>query len=143
MKIENNHILESDLQVVWDSLNDENILRECIPGCQSLSKTSEQSYSVVIRIKVSAITGEYTGNIQIEDVAPLEKYTMVVEGTGSGGSVKAKVTLSLKQVEKGTNIHIAGDATVSGMIARVGQRILGGASRMLINQFFGCIKNKV
>jgi len=143
MKIENNQILESDLQVVWDSLNDENILRECIPGCQSLSKTSEQSYSVVIRIKVSAVTGEYTGNIQIEDVSPLEKYTMVVDGKGSGGSVKAKVTLSLKQAEKGTNIHIAGDATVSGMIARVGQRILGGASRMLINQFFGCIKNKV
>ena len=90
MKIENNQILESDLQVVWDSLNDENILRECIPGCQSLSKTSEQSYSVVIRIKVSAVTGEYTGNIQIEDVSPLEKYTMVVEGTGSGDLSRQK-----------------------------------------------------
>ena len=143
MKIENTQILESNLQKVWDSLHDEQVLKECIPGCESLIKTSENSYSVTIRIKISAMTGEYVGSIQISNVSPLEEYTMVVEGTGSGGTVKATVTLSFNQVKEGTEIHISGDTTVSGIIARVGQRILGGASRMLINQFFGCIRDKV
>ena len=143
MKIENTQILESNLQKVWDALHDEQVLKECIPGCEALIKTSENSYSVTIRIKISAMTGEYVGSIQIQDVSPLDEYTMVVEGTGSGGTVKATVTLSFNQVKEGTEIHISGDTTVSGIIARVGQRILGGASRMLINQFFGCIRDKV
>ena len=143
MKIEPTQILESNLEKVWDSLHNEQVLRECIPGCESLVKTSDNSYSVTIRIKISAVTGKYTGSIQIQNVSPLKQYTMVVEGTGSGGTVKAEVTLSFNQVKEGTEINVSGDATVSGIIARVGQRILGGASRMLINQFFGCIREKV
>ena len=143
MKIENTQIIESNLQKVWDSLQEEHVLKQCIPGCESLEKTSENSYLVTIRIKISAVTGVYTGSLQIQNVSPLDEYTMVVEGTGSGGTVKAMVTLSFKQVTHGTEIHISGDATVSGIIARVGQRILGGASRMLINQFFGCIRGKM
>ena len=56
MKIENTQILESNLQKVWDSLHDEQVLKECIPGCESLIKTSENSYSVTIRIKISALS---------------------------------------------------------------------------------------
>ena len=61
MKIETTQILQSNLEEVWDSLHNEQVLRECIPGCESLVKTSDNSYSVTIRIKISAVTGKYTG----------------------------------------------------------------------------------
>jgi carbon monoxide dehydrogenase subunit G len=68
---------------------------------------------------------------------------MLVEGTGSGGSIKGSAQFAFSENNGATEIQLVGDAQVTGMIARVGQRLMGTASRMLMNQFFACLKDKI
>ena len=68
---------------------------------------------------------------------------MTVEGKGGAGSLRSDVSFTFSQEGDGTRIEFSGDAHVSGVVARVGQRLMGAASKMLMNQFFGCLKSRV
>lgn len=143
MKVEGTFLFEADRQKVWDSLLSPDVLSACIPGCQSFKPTGEDSYDVELRVGIAAVSGRYTGKVRLTDKKELESYKMVVEGRGAGGSIRGEGTLSLSEVSGGTQIDLVGDASVSGVMARVGQRLFGNASKMLMNQFFDCLKSKV
>ena len=143
IKVQGNYVFTKPIKEVWESLQSAEVLSDCIPGCENLSQNGESSYDVEIRIKIAAVTGKYTGNVTITDAAYPDTYTMTVRGKGSGGTIMARGVLTFGQDEIGTVVTVEGEAQASGMIARVGQRILGGAAKLLMNQFFQCLKEKL
>ena len=143
IKVQGNYVFAKPVKEVWESLQSAEVLSDCIPGCENFSQNGESSYDVEIRIKIAAVTGKYTGNVTITDAAYPDTYTMTVRGKGSGGTIMARGVLTFGQDEIGTVVTVEGEAQASGMIARVGQRILGGAAKLLMNQFFQCLKEKL
>ena len=143
MKVEGTYHFDVLPKELWDKLLDPAVLSSCIPGAEKFEAVGDESFDVELRIKVAAITGKYTGNIVLADKNYPQSYKMLVQGRGSGGSVKGEALLNFSEVEGGTDLHVVGDAQVTGMIARVGQRLIGSASRMLMGQFFTCLKEKV
>ena len=143
MKVEAAFTFDADREKVWNMLLSPDILADCIPGCRSFEPAGEDTYKVDMRVGVAAVRGNYSGSVTIADKERLQSYRMVVSGRGAGGSVRGEGVLTFADIEGGTQVSIEGDAQVTGVVARVGQRLMGNASRMLINQFFTCLKSKI
>ena len=143
MKVEGTFTIDAEREKVWDMLMSPDTLAGCIPGCESFEPVDDDTYNVKMRVGVAAVRGNYTGSVSIADRQHLESYRMVVQGRGRGGSVRGEGLLTFTDIEGGTQVGVVGDAQVTGVVARVGQRLMGNASRMLMNQFFNCLKEKI
>ena len=142
MKIEGKYSFEVSRQKLWDTLLDPDVLASCIPGCQEFRPTSDDRYTVSLKVGVGAVSGTYRAAVAVEDKVEPESYTMLVEGKGSGTTIRGKGTMTLHETENGSEVSFVGDAQVTGIIARVGQRLMGSASKSLVGQFFSCIREK-
>ena len=121
----------------WEVLNDVNVLQKCIPGCKSLTATGPDSYEAELTVGIGPVKGLYKGKVQIKDRKAPKSYRMIVEGSGGGGFVKGDGVISLSESGSGgTSVAVKGEAESGGMIARVGQRLIGGAANNLLKQFF-------
>ena len=143
MKVQGSYVFNADAEAVWNALQSPEVLSSCIPGSEEFQRTGPDTYDVALRLRVAALSGPYTGKVTIEDKVHLESYRMTVEGKGAAGSLRSEVTFKFSQEGGGTRIEFSGDAQVSGVVARVGQSLMGAASRMLMDQFFGCLKSRV
>src|SRR5258705_13226198 len=104
MKIEGTHQLNGSRARVYELLVDPEVLQRCIPGCERLEKTADNTYSATIRTGVGAIKGVFTGSVRMEDMRPPEHYRIVVEGKGAPGFVKGSGNLDLEVQGDGTLI---------------------------------------
>jgi carbon monoxide dehydrogenase subunit G len=136
MKIEGTHQLQSPRERVYQCLTDPQVLQRCIPGCERLEKTAENTYSATIRTGVGTIKGVFTGNVRLEDMRPTEHYRIVVDGKGTPGFLKGSGDLDLEAQGETTIIKYTGDLQVGGTIASVGQRMIQGTAKMMASQFF-------
>ena len=143
MRVEGSYTFKADRRKVWDSLLSPEVLSSCIPGCERLEPTGDETYDVVMKVGVAAVSGRYTGKITITEKDELHTYTMRVEGKGAAGTIGGEGVLTFTDIEGETRVDLTGDAQVTGIIARVGQRFMGSASKMLMNQFFDCLRSKV
>ena len=141
MKIEGKYIFNAPLASVWGYLQSPEAIAGCIPGCNKFEPTEENQFDVSMNVKVASISGKYSGTVNVSDISYLETYTMTVKGRGTGGNIKATGILNFKAMDNHTEVFVSGEAQVTGLIARVGQRIMTGASRMLMNQFFTCMRS--
>jgi hypothetical protein len=144
MRIEGQFVFESVLpQAVWDFLTDANRIAQCLPGCEKLVQTAEGIYKMQMKIGVGAISGSFTGGIHLHDLQPTSEYQMTVSGSGAPGFVNGKGRIQLAAHDDGTRLQYSGDVTAGGLIASVGQRMITGAARMVIDQFFKCAAAKL
>src|SRR2546422_1094132 len=135
MKLEGTHFVNAPRDRVYQSLIDPVVLRRCIPGCERLEKTAENTYSTTIRAGVGTIKGVFTGTVKLEDMRPPEHYRIVVEGKGAPGFLKGSGNLDLEEQGEGTLIKYTGDLQLGGTIASVGQRMIQGTAKMMASQF--------
>jgi carbon monoxide dehydrogenase subunit G len=140
MKIEGTQELSAKRERVFQALVDPAVLQRCIPGCERLEKTDENTYSTTLRAGVGAIKGVFTGKVRLEDVRPPSHYRIVVDGKGQPGFLKGSGDLDLEERDGSTVINYKGDAQVGGTIASVGQRMIQGAAKMMATQFFTAIE---
>jgi hypothetical protein len=140
MKIEGLQELRAKRERVYQVLTDPEVLRRCIPGCERLEKTGENTYAVTLRAGVGSIKGLFTGNVRLEDLRPPSHYRLVVDGKGQPGFLKGSGDLDLEEQMDATVIKYQGDVQVGGTIASVGQRMIQGAAKMMASQFFTCIE---
>jgi carbon monoxide dehydrogenase subunit G len=140
MKIEGTHELHASRERVFNALTDPVVLQRCIPGCERLEETGENSYSATLRTGVGSIKGVFTGSVQLEDIQPPSHYKMVVSGKGQPGFLKGSGVLNLEERDEATIINYSGDVQVGGTIAGVGQRMIQGAAKMMATQFFTAIE---
>ena len=128
---------------VWNFLTDAHRISECLPGCEKLEQTGEGCYDMQMRFGVGSISGVYKGSISLHDLQPTSEYKMTVNGSGSPGFVNGEGTVQLTENETGAVLQYSGDVSAGGAIASVGQRMISGAARMVINQFFKCVAGKL
>jgi carbon monoxide dehydrogenase subunit G len=96
-----------------------------------------------LTLAVAAVSGQYTGTISILDKRPPHSYRLLVEGTGKPGFVKGEATVELVEQDQTTIVNVKGEGQVGGLIARVGQRLLGTVSKMMMDRFFSCMQGRV
>ncbi|HST22713.1 MAG TPA: carbon monoxide dehydrogenase subunit G [Blastocatellia bacterium] len=140
MKIEGTQELQAKRERVFQALTDPAVLQRCIPGCERLEKTGENSYSTTLRAGVGSIKGVFTGNVRLEDVRSPEHYRIAVDGKGQPGFLKGSGDIDLEERDQITVVTYKGDVQVGGTIASVGQRMIQGAARMMATQFFTAIE---
>ncbi len=144
MKVEGSFTFKAPPERVWQVLQDPEALRSCIPGCETLEASGPDEWRAALKVGVAGIRGSYTGRVQIADRNEPHSYRMSVEGTGGAGFVRGSGLISLTpKGEAETDVKVEGDAQVGGTIANVGQRLLGGAVKMLMGQFFGCLAKRL
>ncbi|HWN99669.1 MAG TPA: carbon monoxide dehydrogenase subunit G [Blastocatellia bacterium] len=140
MKIEGTHLLQASRERVYQALIDPAVLQRCIPGCEKLEKTGENSYSAILRTGVGSIKGVFTGHVKLEDMTPPSHYRIVVDGKGQPGFLKGSGDLDLEDQVGATLIKYSGEVQIGGAIAGVGQRMIQGAVKMMAGQFFTAIE---
>ena len=128
---------------VWDLLMDPLAISSCLPGCEAFEPLGGDRYRVVLNAGVAAITGSFEGTVEMADKTPPVSYRLTVEGRGRPGFVKGGATITLVDDEGGVTVHVAGVAQVGGLIAQVGQRLLGATVRMMMDRFFGCLQSRL
>ena len=136
VKVSGTHLLNAPRERVWQRLNDPAFLKVCLPGCESLEATSPDHYQAVLTVGIAAVKGKYTGSVTLSEKEPPQRVKMRVEGKGSGGFMQGMGVLELVEEANGTKVIYQGDVQVGGPIASVGQRLLDGAAKMMVGQFF-------
>jgi len=128
---------------VWDFLTDAHRIATCLPGCEKLDQTGEGAYDLQMRFGVGAISGVFSGSIRLHDLQPTSEYKMTVKGSGGPGFVNGGGTVQLAPQDTGTLLHYSGEVSAGGAIASLGQRMISGAARMVIDQFFKCVRSNL
>jgi carbon monoxide dehydrogenase subunit G len=136
---------------VWAALNDPDVLKACIPGCESFEKTSDTSFAATATQKVGPVKATFKGEVNLSDVAPGEGYTISGEGKGgAAGFAKggAKVSLSDAEPPEGksgpaTLLSYEADAKVGGKLAQLGSRLIDGFAKKMADDFFNRFQTAV
>ena len=129
---------------VWAALNDPEVLKACIPGCQEIEKTSDTGFTAKVVQKVGPVKATFTGEVELSDIVEGESYTISGKGKGGaagGASGGAKVTLS--DSEGGTLLSYVAEAKVTGKIAQLGGRLIDGFAKKMADQFFTTFQEQV
>jgi carbon monoxide dehydrogenase subunit G len=137
MKIEGSTDIPAPRERVWKAFLDPGTLARAIPGCEKLEAAGEGEFRATMKVGVAAIKGTFEGKVRLSDLEPPNRYRMAVEGSGSPGFVRGEASMELSDTEGGTRVAYSADVQVGGLIASVGQRMLGGVSKMMLDQFFG------
>jgi carbon monoxide dehydrogenase subunit G len=137
MKLEGSHDVLAPRQKVWDAFLDPERLRQAIPGCEKLEALGNDEYKATMKVGVGGVKGTFEGKVRLSDKKPPESYKMAVEGTGGPGFVRGESVITLSDIAGGTRVSYNADLQVGGLIASVGQRMLGGVSKMMADKFFG------
>ena len=124
-------------QQAWDALNDPEVLKACIPGCDSIEATGENAYALVNAIKVGPVSAKFKGAIQLADIQAPSSYTIQFEGNGgAAGFGKGSAKVVLTPNDGGCELGYTVNATVGGKIAQVGQRLIDGVAKSMAESFF-------
>jgi uncharacterized protein len=136
--------LPASQQVVWEKLNDPEVLKACIPGCESLEKTAENELQAVARIKIGPVSATFKGKVELSDLNPPHGYTISGEGQGGiAGFAKGGAKVDLAPIDGGTRMTYTVEAQVGGKIAQLGARLIDGVAKRLADQFFERFAEKV
>ncbi len=140
MKVEGSYYVEASPGAVWDGLMSPELLAQCIPGCRQMDETGDGEYAVKLKVGVGAVSGSYTGKVRIHDVEAPRRFRLTAEGKRPGTSVSGTGLITITPEGDGARLDVVGEAAVTGVIARVGQRLIGSAARLMMGQFFGAAK---
>jgi uncharacterized protein len=144
LKITGTYTLDASREEVWAALNDIDVLARVVPGCERLEQHGEHEFEGMVKIGIQAIRGTYGGRIRFEDVQPPHHYKLVANGKSANGVVDGSGTVDLEELPDGkTLLKYGGDAQIGGVLASVGQRLIEGASRQLINQSLKALAEQI
>ena len=129
--------LPAPRQVVWEKLNDPDVLKATIPGCESLEKTSDTSFSAVAVTKIGPVKAKWKGKVRLMDLDPPNSYRIVGEGEGGvAGFAKGNAKVSLSDKDGGTLLSYDVEAQIGGKLAQLGQRLINSAAKKTADDFF-------
>jgi len=144
MDMSGEYVIPTDRQTVWEALNNPDVLRECIPGCESLEMTSENEMAATVTTKIGPVKATFKGEVRLENINPPQGYSIVGEGKGGiAGFAKGGADVHLEEVEGGTKLTYEAKAQVGGKLAQLGSRLIDSTSKKLADQFFSSFSKKV
>lgn len=136
MDIAGTYTFDAPPEKVWALLMNPAVIAACIPGCESLEPIAENSYRARLNVAMAAITGSYEGVVTLADAVPYESYRLDADGKGRAGFVKGGAVVRLRPEGATTIVDVAGTVQTGGPIARLGQRLIGSVSKMMLDRFF-------
>ena len=124
-------------QAVWEALNDAEILRQCIPGADTVEKLSDTEFAATVTAKVGPVKAKFKGNVTLSDLDPPNGYTIAGEGKGgAAGFGKGEAQVTLAEDGDATILSYAVKATVGGKLAQLGSRLIDGVAKKMAGDFF-------
>jgi carbon monoxide dehydrogenase subunit G len=128
----------------WAALNDPEVLKDCVPGCESITRTGDQEYEVVMTAKVGPVSAKFKGKMTVANPEPPRAYTLMFEGQGGvAGFARGEATISLAPEGSATRLAYTAKATVGGKLAQVGARLIDGVAKQLASKFFDSFNKRV
>jgi hypothetical protein len=137
MDLTGEYIIAAPRQKVWEALNDADVLRKCIPGCESLDKKSDTEMSATVVTKIGPVKAKFSGDVRLENIKAPVSYTIAGEGKGGiAGFAKGGADVTLEEVPEGTKLSYAVKAQIGGKLAQLGSRLIDSTVKKLADQFF-------
>jgi uncharacterized protein len=139
--------LPAQKSAVWNLLNDPEVLKACIPGCESLEMLSETRFAAIAKVKVGPVRATFRGKVNLEDLDPPNGYRLVGEGDGGvAGFAKGGAKVQLLEVDGGTLLRYEVEAHIGGKLAQIGARLIDGVAKKTADEFFAnfseAVKNR-
>ena len=137
MKLAGSYKLNVKKETVWKALNDANILRQCIPGCESFEKESDEVFKAVATNQIGPMNATFSGTINLSNIKENQSYTLFGEGQSSVGFANGSADVKLEEKNEFTLLSYEVNINVGGKIAQLGSRLIEGVSKKMVNYFFG------
>lgn len=130
-------VLPAERPAVWAALNDPDVLKSCIPGCETLEKVSDTEFQATAKVSVGPVRASFKGKVLLSDIEPTLGYTITGEGQGGvAGFAKGGASVKLSEKEGGTLLGYEVEAQIGGKLAQLGQRLINGTAKKLADEFF-------
>lgn len=142
MKIEGTHTLAAPRHRVYQLLSDPRTLAKALPGCEKFEPAGADTFKVKIKLGLAALSGAYQGMVKLSEQRPPDHLRLTMNSRGPWGFVDGDGTLTLEDKGGQTLVRYSGDLKVGGIVASVGQRLLDGAARKVIGEFFDSLSRE-
>lgn len=143
MKLEGSYTFSAVRQEVWDTLMDPEVIAKTLPGCDKLEPKGNDVYEAHITIGMAAVKGSYTSKISLFDKNSPQGYKLKLESKGARGFLNGEVTIVLEDQGPSTVLHYVAQNQIGGTIAAVGQRLVGAAAKMFVNQGLKSLEKQI
>ncbi len=137
MKLTGSYEIKLDKNSVWEALNNPDILKKSIPGCEKFKKNSDNNFTATATNKIGPFNATFTGNIELQDIKPPNSYKIVGEGNSPVGFASGEAYVQLEESKGITKLIYSVEATVGGKIAQVGSRLIEMTAKKMADIFFG------
>ncbi len=137
MKMSGEELIPASRQRVWEALNDPEVLKQCIPGCEEIKKNSPTEFEARVVAKVGPVKAGFTGAVTLSELDPPNSYVITGEGKGgAAGFAKGGAKVNLEDADGGTRLRYDVDAQVGGKLAQIGSRLIDSTAKKMADQFF-------
>lgn len=144
MEMTGEQLIPASQAETWSALNDPEILKACVPGCESIEKTGENEYLVLMVARVGPVSAKFKGKLALSDLDPPNSYSIAFEGQGgAAGFGKGGAKVSLSPEGDGTRLAYTVKASVGGKLAQIGSRLVDAAAKKIANDFFQAFNDKL
>ena len=137
MKLSGTYQINLEKQKVWEALNDPEILKQAIPGCEEFTKNSDTQFTAKATNKIGPFNASFNGDIELEDLDPPNSYKISGSGNSPVGFASGQATVKLETYDNGTKLTYEVEANVGGKIAQVGSRLIDMTAKKMADIFFG------
>jgi uncharacterized protein len=137
MEMKGSRVVPTDVDMTWRALNDPEVLRACVPGCESIERVSDTEYRLAMTARVGPVSAKFSGRLVLADIAAPRSYTLKFEGQGgAAGFANGTAKVELSPTDGGTRIDYTVNAQVGGKLAQIGSRLIDGAAAKVADDFF-------
>jgi uncharacterized protein len=144
MELQGRITIPASCHAVWQALNDPEILRRCIPGCEEVKQISPEEMHARVLLRMGPVRARFAGKVTMSEVRPLAGYTLHFEGSGgSAGFARGSSVITLTDVGAATELAYTADASVAGKLGQIGGRLIDASARQLADQFFANFQREV
>ncbi len=138
MEMNGSREVPASVEATWNALNDPEVLKACIAGCESIDKASDNEYRVAMTARVGPVSAKFNGRIALSDIVAPKSYTIRFDGQGgAAGFANGEARVQLLPASTGTRIEYTAKAQVGGKLAQIGSRLVDGAAAKVADDFFG------
>jgi carbon monoxide dehydrogenase subunit G len=144
MEMSGEQLVPAPQKAVWDALNDPQMLKACVPGCESIEKSGDNEYQVLMVARVGPVSAKFKGKLTLSDIKPPDSYSISFEGQGGpAGFAKGGAQVRLAPEGTGTKLSYDVKASVGGKLAQIGSRLVDAAAKKVADDFFRNFNEKV
>ena len=144
MEMSGEQIVPAPQQEVWQALNDPGVLKQCVPGCESIEPAGENAYQVLMVARVGPVSAKFKGKLTLSDIDPPRSYALAFEGQGGpAGFAKGSAKVRLAGLDSSTRLSYDVKANVGGKLAQIGSRLVDAAAKKVADDFFKAFNERM